>query len=153
MKIVDLNVLLYAVNSDSAHHAAVRPYWEELTNGEEEIGFAWSVLLGFLRLSTNPAVFPRPLGPEAALARIDTWLSLQPARLVTETEDHWTILRGLLSDSGTAGNLTTDAHLAALAIGRGATLISCDRDFARFEGLRWENPLAPSRGRRRPSGR
>lgn len=150
MKIVDLNVLLYAVNSDSAHHATVRRYWEEMASGEEEIGFAWSVLLGFLRLSTNPAVFPRPLGPDAALARIDTWLSLPPARLVTETEDHWSVLRRLLSESGTAGNLTTDAHLAALAVGRGAILVSCDGDFARFEGLRWESPLAPPRRRPRP---
>lgn len=150
MRIPDLNVLLYAVDSDSVHHAAVHPYWEEIASGDEEIGFSWSVLLGFLRLSTNPTVFPRPLALDAALAKVDSWLSLPPARLVTETEDHWSILRRLLSDSGTAGNLTTDAHLAALAIGRGAVLVSCDSDSARFEGLRWENPLAPSRGRRRP---
>jgi uncharacterized protein len=150
VRIPDLNVLLYAVDSDSAHHATVHGYWEEIASGEEEIGFSWIVLLGFLRLSTNPVVFPRPLAPEAAMKKIDDWLSLPPARLVTETGDHWSILRRLLSDSGTAGSLTTDAHLAALAIGRGAVLVSCDGDFARFEGLRWENPLAPSRGRRRP---
>ena len=150
MKIVDLNVLLYAVNSDSAHHGVVKPAWEEMASGDEEIGFAWSVLLGFLRLSTSAAVFPRPLEPDDALGKIDEWLSLPSARVVTETDEHWSILRRLLRDSGTAGNLTTDAHLAALAIGRGAVLVSCDGDFSRFEGLRWENPLAPSRGRRRP---
>ncbi len=152
MRIPDLNVLLYAVDSDSAHHAPVHRYWEEIANGEEEIGFSWSVLLGFLRLSTNPAVFPRPLALDAALAKVDSWLSLPAARVVTETEDHWPILRRLLSEAGTAGNLTTDAHLAALAMGRGAVLVSCDTDFARFDGLRWENPLAPPRRRprRRP---
>ena len=149
MRIPHLNVLIYAVDSDSAHHATVLPYWENLASGEEEIGFAWGVLLGFLRLSTNPAVFPRPLALGAALGKVDTWLSLPPARLVTETEDHWRILRTLLSEAGTAGNLTTDAHLAALAIGRGATLVSCDNDFARFGDLRLENPLSPSRRARK----
>jgi toxin-antitoxin system PIN domain toxin len=150
VKVVDLNVLLYAVNSDSVHHRVVYGYWNRIAGDEEEIGFSWNVLLGFLRLATNQAVFPRPLDPEAAIRKIDEWLSLPPARVVTETEEHWTILRRLLGASGTAGNLTTDAHLAALAITRGATLVSCDGDFARFEGLRWENPLAPPRGRRRP---
>jgi toxin-antitoxin system PIN domain toxin len=150
VKIVDLNVLLYAVNSDAPHHAALRSYWDEAASGEEEIGFSWSVLLGFLRLSTNPSVFPRPLDAEEALRKVDAWLALPAARLVTETEEHWSILRGLLTDAGTAGNLTTDAHLAALAIERGAVLVSCDNDFGRFAGLRWENPLAP---RRRKPGR
>ena len=149
MKIPDLNVLLYAVDSDSAHHAVVHRYWEDVANGEEEIGFAWSVLLGFLRLSTNPAVFPRPLRLDDAMAKIDSWLALPSARLLTETEDHWSLLRRLLSEAGTAGNLTTDAQLAALAMSRGAVLVSCDTDFARFEDLRWENPLAPARRPRR----
>jgi toxin-antitoxin system PIN domain toxin len=147
VKIVDLNVLLYAVNSDAAHHEIVRTYWEKVASADEEIGFAWNVLLGFLRLSTNAAVFPRPLDPETAFGKIDDWLSLPSARVVTESEEHWAILRGLLADAGTAGNLTTDAHLAALAISRGAVLVSCDNDFARFADLRLENPLAPARGR------
>ena len=149
MRIPDLNVLLYAVDSDAAHHAAVHRYWEEIANGDEEIGFSWSVLLGFLRLSTNPAVFPRPLALEIGAAKVDSWLSLPTARIVTETADHWPILRRLLAEAGTAGALTTDAHLAALAIARGAVLVSCDTDFARFDGLRWENPLGPARGRSR----
>lgn len=142
MKIVDLNVLLYAVNLDSAHHRIVRRHWEGAVSGVEAIGLPWAVLLGFLRLATNPAVFPRPLGTDVALEKVDTWLSLPAVRVVTETDGHWEVLRGLLADSGTAGNLTTDAHLAALAISHGAVLVSCDNDFARFRGLRWENPLA-----------
>ena len=141
MKIVDLNVLLYAVNRDSVHHRPIRRWWEDAINGDETLGLPWAVLLGFLRLSTSPVVFPRPLPVEAAVAKVDAWLALSSVRVVAETDGHWEILRSLLAASGTAGNLTTDANLAALAIGHGAALVSCDTDFARFKGLRWENPL------------
>ena len=140
MKIVDLNVLLYAINEDSVHHRAARRWWHGATNGEEPIGFPWVVLLGFLRLATSPAVFASPLEPDAALLTVDTWLSLPVARLVREKDEHWEILRRLLAEAGTAGNLVTDAHLAALAISHGAVLVSSDNDFSRFKGLRWENP-------------
>ena len=140
MKLVDLNVLLYVVNRDSVHHEAALAWWEETLRGDEPVGFAWMVLTGFLRLSSNPAIFTSPLDPETALDKIGTWLSLDQTRLVRETDDHWHILRGLLHDTGTAGNLTTDAHLASLAICHGATLISFDSDFSRFSGLRWETP-------------
>jgi toxin-antitoxin system PIN domain toxin len=109
---------------------------------DEPIGLSWAVLLGFLRLTTNPAVFPEPLDTRTALGRVDTWLGLGQTRLVQETEDHWHILRELLSETGTAGNLTTDAHLAALAISHGATLVSFDNDFSRFRVLRWQSPAA-----------
>lgn len=140
MKIVDLNVLLYAVNRDAAHHEPVCRWWEESLNGEEPVGLCWSVLLGFLRIATNPRIFPEPLPTEDVLERIDRWLSHENTRLVQETDEHWFILRQLLEQTGTAGNLTTDAHLASLAIGNGATLVSCDSDFGRFGQLRWENP-------------
>lgn len=140
MKLVDLNVLLYVVNRDSVHHESALGWWEKTLKGDEPVGFAWMVLLGFLRLSSNSAIFPNPLDSEIALDKIGTWLSLEQTRLVRETEDHWHILCALLNDTGTAGNLTTDAHLAALAISHGATLVSFDSEFSRFSGLRWENP-------------
>ena len=140
MKIVDLNVLLYAVNENAVHHRTALRWWHNSANGGEPIGFPWTVLLGFLRLSTNPAVFSRPLEPESAIRKVDSWLSLPVARLVREKDEHWEILRRLLAETGTAGNLTTDAHLAALAISHGAVLVSSDNDFSRFKGLRWENP-------------
>ena len=140
MKLVDLNVLLYVVNRDSVHHEAALGWWEEILRGDEPVGFAWIVLLGFLRLSSNSAIFPTPLESETALDKVGTWLSLDQTRLIRETDDHWQLLRALLNDTGTAGNLTTDAHLAALAISHGATLVSFDSDFARFSGLRRENP-------------
>lgn len=141
MRIVDLNVLLYAVNSDAAQHDRVRGWWEKAVNDEDTVGLPWIVLLGFLRLATNSRVFPRPLAPDGASAKLDAWLSLDNVRVVREKDDHWETLKLLLRGAGTAGNLTTDAHLAALALSHDAVLVSCDTDFARFKGLRWENPL------------
>jgi len=140
MKLIDLNVLLYAVNEDAIHHAPVLAWWERALSGDEPVGLPWVVLLGFLRIATNPDIFPRPLDPDVAIGKVDAWLSLDSTRLLHEKDEHWGILRPLLAEVGTAGNLTTDAHLAALAISHGAVLVSCDTDFARFRGLRWENP-------------
>ena len=141
MKVVDVNVLVYAVNADAPHHERVVAWWERALNGDEAIGLAWPVVVGFLRISTHPAVFPNPLTPEAAIRQVDAWLARDVVSLVTETRDHWRTLRGLVSAAGVAGNLAADAHLAALAVTHGATLASCDADFSRFEHLRWENPL------------
>jgi len=141
VKLVDLNVLLYAVNDDSPRHNAVLNWWNVALNGDETIGLPWVVLLGFLRISTNPRAFPRPLDADDAIGKVDTWLALDNVRAIREQDNHWEILRSLVAESGTAGNLTTDAHLAALAIGHAAILVSCDSDFGRFKGLRWENPL------------
>ena len=142
MRIIDLNVLLYAVNADAAHHAAVRAWWEGILGADEPVGLPWVVLLGFLRIATNPNVFPHPLSLQAAADKIDTWLALDNVGVARENDAQWEVMRGLLAASGTAGNLTTDAHLAALAISHDATLASCDADFGRFKGLRWENPLS-----------
>lgn len=141
MKLVDLNVLLYAVNSDAPQHDVVRAWWESALNDEEAVGLAWIVLLGFLRIATNPRVFARPLSPKTAIERIDAWLARENVRLVREKDDHWERLTALIGKNGVAGNLTSDAHLAALAMSHGAVLASCDADFSRFKDLRWENPL------------
>lgn len=142
MKIVDLNVLLYAINRNAAHHDRVRAWWENALTDSEPVGLAWIVLLGFLRLVTSPRVFANPLTPGQALERVDAWLAHENTRLVSETDEQWGILRAFLHETGTSGNLTTDAHLASLAIAQGATLVSCDTDFGRFAKLRWENPIA-----------
>ena len=145
MKLVDLNVLLYATNRDAAGHEVIRSWWEAALAGDEPVGLPWVVLLGFLRLSTNAQVFVSPLTPGEAMERIDTWLKHPNVRLVRETEDHWRILKELIDQTGTAGNLTTDAHLAALAISHGATLVSCDADFARYSRVRWHSPAVEPR--------
>lgn len=145
MKIVDVNLLLYAVNEDAPLHAQARPWLETVLSGRETVGFAWGVLLAFLRLSTRAAVFPRPLAPEGSLDVIDAWLSQPCSTIVHPGERHLRILRDLITPLGAGGNLASDAHLAALAIEHGAELCSCDSDFSRFPGLRWRNPLVPAR--------
>jgi uncharacterized protein len=142
VKLVDLNLLLYAIDEEAPPHERARPWLEEVLSNTEDIGFAWIVLLGFLRISTNPAILERPLSADEALDFIDGWLAQPPATIVHPTERHPANLRKLLEPLGTAGNLTSDAHLAALAIEHGAELCSADTDFARFPGLRWHNPLA-----------
>ena len=141
MRLVDLNVVLYAINRSSARHQQARIWWESAIGGNEPVGLPWVVISGFLRLSTRATIFPKPLTVDQACARVDRWLAQPTVRLVHETDEHWLHLRRLLSETGTGGNLTTDAHLAALAISRGATLVSFDNDFGRFSGLRWTNPL------------
>lgn len=139
MTVVDLNVLLYAVNSSSRQHPVARGWLESAIASHEPTGLAWTVLLGFLRLTTRPGILPHPLRVEEASEVISDWLAQPGVRLVTETDEHWLHLRRLLAASGTGGNLTTDAHLAALAIAHGATLVSFDHDFARFPVLSWLN--------------
>lgn len=142
MKIVDANVLLYAVNADSAHHARVRHWWEAALNSDQSIGLPWVVILAFLRLSTHRAAFPKPLTAKQAADKVGAWLACPVVTALSEADGHWAILQRLLAQTGSAANLTTDAHLAAIAISRDAVLVSCDNDFGRFADLRWENPLA-----------
>lgn len=142
MIVVDLNLLVYATNEDALLHERARRWWESLLSRGEAVGLAWTVVLGFLRLTTNHKVMPRPLAPEQAMAIIEDWFAQPSVRPLEPTERHWEILKEILTPLGTAGNLTSDAHLAALAIEHGARLFSTDNDFARFAGLRWLNPLS-----------
>jgi len=138
--VVDANVLIYAVDTASAHHQRSLAWLERSLSGAEAVGLSWIVLLAFIRIGTNPSIFPRPLSPDEATAQVQAWLGAPAAVVVQPTVRHPELLRGLLSESGTAGNLTTDAHLAALAMEHGADLVSYDRDFARFPGLRHRVP-------------
>jgi toxin-antitoxin system PIN domain toxin len=143
VKIVDANLLLYATDTRSPRHAAARSWLERQLSGDDTIAFAWVVLLAFVRLSTNPAVFQRALSPDRAFDEVDRWLS-QPCVVIVHPGDrHLAVMRQLLRPLGTAANFVNDAHLAALAIEYGAELQSCDADFSRFSGLRWINPLTP----------
>ena len=142
MKLPDVNLLLYAIDEESPSHDRARDWLEAVLSGTEAIAFAWVVLLGFLRISTNPAALEQPLRPGDALEHVNEWLTQPVASIVHPASTHAATLWRLLEPLGTAGNLTTDAHLAALAIEHGAELCSNDNDFSRFEGLRWVNPLA-----------
>jgi uncharacterized protein len=141
VKVLDLNVLLHAINEASPHHGEAKPWLESALSEGESVALPWVVVLGFLRLSTNARVFPRPLSPPQAIEIVDGWLSISNVTTLAPGDGHWSVLRSLIDQSGTAGNLTTDAHLAALSIEHGGVLHSTDTDFARFEGLRWVNLL------------
>jgi len=142
VKIPDVNLLLHALDQSSPRHRAARRWLEARLSGTETVAFAWTVLLAFLRLSTSPRVFESPLDPREAFEIVEGWLAQPCAMVIDPTERHLAVLRGLLDPLGTAGNLTTDAHLAALAVEHGAELCSSDADFSRFRGLRWTDPLA-----------
>ncbi len=143
MKLVDANVLLYAVNESSAHHRTARTWLDAALNSGEAVGFAWIVVLAFLRIATHPAVFSRPLTPAEAIDVIRKWLRQPVAVVVGPTARHLDVLAGLVIESGTAANLVNDAHLAALAVEHDAVVASFDADFGRFRGVRWEQPAAP----------
>ncbi len=142
MQVVDANVLIYAVNRASAHHEAARSWLDGALGGEDAVGLAWTVVLAFLRLTTHPAVFARPLDPTEATAIVRSWTAQPTVRVIDPTARHLDVLAGLLAEAGTAANLVSDAHLAALAIEHDATLATFDADFGRFRGLRLVRPGA-----------
>jgi uncharacterized protein len=136
----DVNVLVHAHNAESAVHARARHWWDECLSGPEGVGLAWATLLGFIRLTTNRKIVARPLPVGDVTARIESWLDLPHIHMVQPSDTHFARLRAELERLGTAGNLTTDAHLAVLAMERGYVLYTTDADFARFPGLRWVDP-------------
>ena len=142
MTLSDVNLLLYAYDTSSAQHARARAWLEERLSAVEAFGFAWATLLAFVRLVTNPRVFESPLRVEESLDIVEAWLAAPCATVLHPGPRHAVLLRQLLEPLGTAGNLTTDAHLAALVLEHDAELCSADADFSRFPGLRWSNPLA-----------
>jgi toxin-antitoxin system PIN domain toxin len=138
--LVDANVLIHAANSAAREHDAASRWMRHALRGQEAVGFAWTVVLAFLRLSTHASVFPRPLTPGQAVETVERWLASAPAVLVEPRRRHLPLLRRLLAETGTGGNLVGDAHLAALALELGATVVSFDRDFARFDGVELLRP-------------
>jgi toxin-antitoxin system PIN domain toxin len=141
VKLPDVNLLVYAADETAVLHKPALKWVEATLSGSETVAFTWLVLIGFVRLITNPRVLQDPWGVEKALDVVDGWLAQPAVTVVHPTDRHAAVLRDLLAPLGAAGNLTSDAHLAALAIEHGATLHSCDNDFSRFSGLRWTDPL------------
>ena len=141
MVIVDSNVLVYAAHEQTPQHSTATRWLLEALNGSEPIGFAWLALLGFVRISTLRAAFPKPLDADTAMDVVDEWMAAPAATIVQPTPRHAKMLRDLLQETGTAGNLVPDAHLAALAIEHRARICSFDRDFLRFSGVRAFAPV------------
>lgn len=141
MILPDINLLVHAYNSDSAVHSAARAWWEELMNGTMSVGLPWACVLGFIRITTHRQILSSPMTAALACGHARSWLARPQVVVLDPGRRHADVVFGLLESLGTAGNLTTDAHLAALAIEHQAELHSTDADFARFAGLRWRNPL------------
>jgi len=140
VKLVDANVLLYAVNVDTPHHERSRRWLDEALSGADTVAFAWVALLAFVRLATKVALFPRPLTVGQAMDRVDAWLAAAPAVVVEPTVRHAGVVRQLLAPLGAGGNLVNDAHLAALAVEHQCAVVSYDNDFSRFAGVSWHPP-------------
>jgi toxin-antitoxin system PIN domain toxin len=140
MRIVDANVLLYAVNTASEYHKSSLRWLDRALSGADRVGFAWVPLLAFIRLVTKDGLFPSPLRVEDALGQVTEWLAAPTAVAVNPTARHAAVLTRLLSQVGTGANLVNDAHLAALAVEHRASIVSYDSDFGRFAGVRWDSP-------------
>jgi uncharacterized protein len=139
--VVDVNLLLYATFASFNQHEAARTWFEKALNGRDQVLLPGVSLFGFVRIATNPRVFEKPLRVEEALAAVEAWLAQPHVHFLAPGPSHLEIAFRLLRELGSARNLTTDVQLAAHAIENQARLCSNDSDFARFDGLRWENPL------------
>ena len=148
MILLDANLLVYAHVATFAQHERARTWLDDRLNGSLPIGFPWSTLIAFLRLVTNARIFERPEPIARAWAQAEAWLGSPMAWVPQPTERHSEVLGRLLVSHDARGNLVPDAHLAALAIEHGLVLCSSDSDFARFPGLRWDNPLIEPAKRR-----
>ena len=142
MILIDANLLIYAVNSDAPPHLTARAWLDETLSGVTPVGLPWVCVLAFLRITTSGRILPRPMPVDAAIDQAGEWLDQPFVDTVAPGEKHWPILRNLLRTTGMAGNLTTDAHVAAMAIELGATVYSADHDFRRFPGVHHVDPLS-----------
>ena len=141
MILVDANLLLYAEDSLSEHHQAARTWWDAQLSGAEPICLCWPVLTAFIRIGTNVRLHRRPLTLGEAAERVQSWFDQPCVRIIRPGEQHWAILQVMLRDGKAIGSLVSDAHLAAMAVEHNCVLQSTDADFARFKGLKWNNPI------------
>lgn len=142
MILIDANLLLYAANQASPEHESARVWLDDRLNGSAPVGLPWPSLLAFIRIATNPLAVRQPVTIADAWRQVDEWLACEPAWVPLPGAAHRGILGELLHAPWMTSRLVPDAHLAALAMEHGLTLQSSDGDFARFAGLKWENPLA-----------
>jgi uncharacterized protein len=139
--ILDVNILLYAYNADAPQHRAAAEWLERLFDGPEMVGLPWTTVWAFVRISTNARAWPKPISVEDVFATIHDWVNLPNLAIIHPGARHLELLEKLVREDNAFGPLVSDAVLAALAIENGAALASTDRDFSRFRGLRWINPL------------
>lgn len=141
MIVLDANILLYAYDSASSHHAKARVWIEKVFSAAEPVGLPWQTVSAFLSIMTNPRLPGERFTVMEAVQIVDRWLEQPNIRLLAPGDDHWPLFRRMIVDGQAPGPLIRDAHLAALSTEYGGVLHTADRDFARFPGLRWVNPL------------
>jgi uncharacterized protein len=139
--VLDANLLLYAYDSDSDKHAKARAWVEEAFSGASPVGLPWQTLSAFMRIVTNPRLTGKRFTPAEVVEIVDQWVNQPNVRLLGPGDNHWSFLRQMIADGQVRGPLITDAQLAALTIEYGGVLHTTDRDFSRFPGLRWKNPI------------
>ena len=142
MIVVDANLLIYAYDLDSAHHKKSLSWLEELLSGVEAVGLPWPSVSAFLRVITNRRLPGMRVTLEQAVQVVDEWLQQPNVQVLVPADQHWSVLRQMILEGRASGPLVSDAEIAAITIEQGAVLHTTDRDFARFPGLRWKNPLS-----------
>jgi len=140
--VLDVNILLYAYDSTSSHHVKARAWIEQTFSGGVLVGLPWNTILAFLRIVTNTRLQGRRFTVEEAIQIVQSWIEQPNVRLLGPGEGHWSMLSQILMAGQVRGPLVPDAEIAALTLECGGVLHTTDRDFARFPGLRWTNPLA-----------
>ena len=141
MIVCDANLLIYSYNSGSAHHSKARAWLEEIFSRVEVVGLPWQAVSAFLRVMTNRRLPGERFTMEQAARIVDLWLANANVRVMTPGDHYWQLFRRMLIEGQASGALVSDAEIAALTIEYGGVLHTADRDFARFPGLRWKNPL------------
>ena len=141
MILVDANLLLYAEDTLSEYHEMARSWWDKQLSGSAPVCLCWPVLTAFIRIGTNVRLHQRPLTMKEAIERVQSWLDQPCACIIDPTAEHWPIFQRMLLAGKAAGNLVSDAHLAALAVEHNCVLQTTDADFTRFKGLKWNNPI------------
>lgn len=141
MIVVDANLLIYSYDSDSSHHKKSRSWVERIFSGVEPVGLPWQTVCAFLRVITNRKLPGSRLTVEQAAETVEEWLAQPNVRILAPGDEHWSVLKRMMVEGQASGPLVSDAELVALTVEYGGVLYTADRDFARFPGLRWKNPL------------
>ena len=142
MIVVDANLLIYAYDARSADHKKSAAWFEKALSGTDAVGLPWPSICAFIRVITNRRLGGMRVAPDAALATVEEWLQSPAVHILVPGDRHWSVFRRMVVEGQASGVLVSDAEIAALTMEYGGTLHTADRDFARFPGLRWVNPLA-----------
>lgn len=142
MIVVDANLLIYSYDTDSSRHATSRAWVEKIFSDVDPVGLPWQTVSAFLRVMTNRKLPGSRLTVEQATQIVEEWLEQPNVRIIVAGDEHWSVLKRMMIEGRASGPLVSDAEIAALTMEYGGVLYTADRDFARFPGLRWKNPLS-----------